>query len=146
MGSTRRRRPFGVTLRRPERGSQTRSGEGKGGNGQLSRGPAADCVCFITLAFTFSEGACVRPCHWVFQRHLEAKAAYFKKIIQKADICPPISSQRAERTGRYQERRHQNHHHPNNQSETGNSPPEETPKDAEPKEVCICHSSTFKHF
>lgn len=66
--------------------ARTRSGEDKGGN---CKGPPADRVCLITPTFTFpTEDAPIRPRNWVLQRQLGAKAAYFKKIIRKPDICP----------------------------------------------------------
>ena len=118
-GSARRRRLLAALLGNPQgSGSQNKKRGGQGGNRKLSRGPPADRVGSITPEFTFStEDARVRPCNWVFQRHLEAKAAYFKKIIQKADIRPPVSSRKAECTGRYPEG---HHHHLNNQSEAQN--------------------------
>lgn len=58
----------------------------------------------------------IQPHNWVFQRRSdEAKAAYFKEIMQRAAICPPTSPGEAEHVGRYPEgQRHQ--HHPANHS------------------------------
>lgn len=45
----------------------------------------------------------IQPHNWVFQRRSdEAKAAYFKKIMQRAAICPPTSQRRQSTWGAIQ--------------------------------------------
>lgn len=103
----------------PARGPPERQREGGRAGGAELGSCRPPLLAHASVPALNSGCPCLRPCDCFLQRHVEGKAAYFKKILYKADTCPPISSGTAGGERRYPAHRRQRNR--NNQSEANNS-------------------------